>query len=158
MKAWKFNVQNDPNEISRKLDSSLGRTNRFVFKIDSNKKDLVKFKLRKRMLLAFEINSQNNLIVNGKIYKANPENYTNVEISFKLHPLSKLLLYGHIFLGVGLLAGMVLEYSTNSYMFIMGGIILATGVLFGLHLQKEFNKQVQDYKALFSKILEFPAA
>lgn len=154
MKAWNFQVSSDPKEISRKLDSSLGSTNRFVFKANSGKKDLVKFRIRKRMLLAFEINTQNNLIVNGKIFKVNPENKSDVEISFALHPLSKLLLYGHIILGLGFLAAVILKFSTNSYMFILGGILLAIGIIGWLHLQRVFDKQIQEYKTLISEILE----
>lgn len=155
MKAWNFRVIGDPREVSRKLESSLGETNRFVFKMNSDKKDLMNFKIRKRMLLGFEINSQNNLIVKGKIFKGNPEHKTVVKIDFRLHPLSKLLLYGHLILGLGLLAAMVVKFGTNTYMFIAGGILLAVGILFGLHLQKEFGNQIQEYKTLISGILKF---
>ena len=158
MKAWNFQVKNDPKEVSRRLESSLGGTKGFVFKVNSDKKEPVKFKIRKRMLLGFEINTQNNLIVNGKLFPADPENKTDVKIDFRLHPLSKVLLYGHLILGLGLLGGVALEYSSNTYMWIIGGILLATGVFFGLHLKKEFERQVHEYKTLISGILEFTPA
>lgn len=157
MKAWNFQVRNNPKEVSRRLESSLGGTKRFVFKVNSDKEP-VKFKIRKRMLLGFEINTQNNLIVNGKLFPADPENKTDVKIDFRLHPLSKVLLYGHLILGLGLLGGMVLEYSSDTYMWVIGGILLATGVLIGLHLKKEVKKQVQEYKTLISGTLKLEPA
>ena len=158
MKAWNFQVNNDPKEVRRRLESSLGGTKKFVFKVNSDIKEPVKFKIRRRMLLGFEINTQNNLIVNGKLFKVDPENKTDVKIDFQLHPLSKVLLYGHLILGLGLLSGMVLEYSSDTYMWIIGGILLATGILIGFHLKKEVEKQVQEYKILISEILEFAPA
>ncbi|WP_029038196.1 hypothetical protein [Salinimicrobium xinjiangense] len=158
MRIWNFQVSSDPVEVSRRLESAFGGTKRFVFRVNSEKKKPVKFKIRKRMLLGFEINTQNNLIVTGKLFKVDSEDKTDVKIAFMLHPLSKVLLFGHLILGLGLLAGMVLEYSSNAYMWIIGGILLATGLLIGLHLKKEVEKQVQEYKILISGILEYSPA
>ena len=99
MQKWNFKVKSDPKEIGKKLESSLGGTNRFVLSLDKEEINSINFKIRKRLLLAFEINSQNNIIVNGTISKASHNN-TNVEVSFTQHPLSKLLMYGHIVLGL----------------------------------------------------------
>lgn len=155
MKRWNFQVNNSPEEISDKLKSSFGRTQRFAFSIKSDEHPRVKFSLRKRVLLAFEILTQNNLIAVGKIFRTNPGKKTDVEINFRLHPLSKLVLYTHIVLGLGLLAGMIFEKYNDPYTPLIGGTFLAIGILFWLHLQKVFKKHVQEYKTLISEILEF---
>lgn len=154
MNKWNFQVEKSPKEISKILESSLGGGNRYALKMNYDNKNLLKFKIRKRVLLAFEIIAQNNIIVNGKIFKANPQNETNVEISFSLHPLAKLVLYVHIILGLSFLVAMTFKLSSNPYMFLIGAILLAIGILFGLHFQKVFNTHVQEYKLLLSKVLE----
>ncbi len=152
MKDWNFQVKNSPKEISKKLESSLGSANRFVFNMNCDKINIVKFKIRKRLLLPFEINTQNNIIVKGKISKTHTE--TDVEVSFTQHPLSKLLMYGHLILGLGFLATIILEFSNNSYTYLISGILLAIGILLGIHLKKNFDKNVQEYKKLISEILK----
>ncbi len=153
MKEWNFQVKSSPKEVSKKLDSSLGARNLFVLNLSYGKQDSVKFKLRKRVLLAFELISQNNIIVNGKIIKTEAENQTDVKIFFTLHPLSKLLLYSHFVLGLLFLAAMTLQINSSSYNLIIGGLLLIIGVLYKLHLQKVFNKHVQEYKTLISEVL-----
>ncbi|GAA4327312.1 hypothetical protein GCM10023115_24800 [Pontixanthobacter gangjinensis] len=154
MKNWNFQVKNSPEEISEQLKSSLENAKRFAFDMKNNKYNLINFKLRKRLLLPFEINLQNNIIVNGKISKTSSGNETDVEVSFSQHPLSKLIMYGHIILGLGFLAAMVLEYSNNFYTYLIVGILLLIGVLLGSHLKRNFDKNVQEYKKLISEILE----
>ncbi|MGI0105141.1 DUF423 domain-containing protein [Salinimicrobium sp. WS361] len=154
MKDWNFQVNTSPEEISKKLESSLGDRNRFVFKTSREKIDSVKFKIRKRLLLAFEVNVQNNIIVNGTILRREPNTATNVEISFTHHPLAKLLMYGHVILGLGLLAGIIFELNSSSYVYLVVAILLITGILTGMHLKSNFNKNVEDYKKLIGEILE----
>jgi hypothetical protein len=154
MKKWNFSVKNSPEEVSEKLRSVLGRTNRFVFDIKSDKQSPVKFRIRKRVLLAFELLSQNNVIVDGSAFKTDAEKETDLEIAFNLHPVSKLLLLVHLFLGLGFLAGVIFEVSSSSDMAIVGGLLIVTGLLFWLHLQKLFKKHVQEYKILISEILK----
>ena len=154
MKEWNFQVNNSPKGISKKLESSLGGADKFALKTNSDKRNNVKFKLRKRLLLPFEISTQNNIIVNGKLLKTDTDNVTDIKIFFTQHPLTILLIYGHIALGLGFLLGMFLNISSNTYMYLIGGILLAIGVLFKLHYQKDFRKNVQEYKTLISKILE----
>ncbi|TQI71184.1 hypothetical protein JM79_2111 [Gramella sp. Hel_I_59] len=154
MKDWSFQVKNSPLEISKQLKSSLENAKRFAFDMKNNKHNLINFKLRKRLLLPFEINTQNNIIVNGKISKTSSGNETDVEVSFSQHPLSKLLMYGHIILGLGFLAAIILEYSNNFYTYLIAGILLLIGVLLGFHLKRNFDKNVQEYKKLISEILE----
>lgn len=154
MKTWNFQVKNSPKEISEKLQSSLGNANKFVLNLNNDRINPVKFKIRKRLLLAFEINVQNNIIVNGKFLKAASKKGTNVEISFNQHPLAKLLLFGYIILGVGLLAGIILELNNNSTLYITTGVLLIIGFLLAIQLKKNFDKNVQEYKKLISEILE----
>jgi len=90
MKDWSFQVKNSPVEISKHLKSSLESAKRFVFDMN-HKGERVKFRLRKRLLFPFEINTQNNIIVNGKISKTKLGNETDVVVSFSQYPLSKLL-------------------------------------------------------------------
>ena len=154
MKDWNFQVKNSPKEISEKLEFALGGANKFVLNMNYDKIKPAKFKIRKRLLLPFEINTQNNIIVKGEISKNHTGNKTDVEVSFTQHPLSKLLMYGHIILGLGFLAAIILEYSNNTYTYLIAGILIAIGVLLGIHLKKNFDKNVQEYKKLISEILE----
>ena len=154
MKAWKFKVNNSPEELSEKLASSLGAGNRFVLDLDHDKKNLVQFKLRKRMLLAFEIMARNNIIVKGNILKSGSSNQADVEITFTHHTLSKLLIFVHLILGLGFLAALIMETNNSPYMLLAGGILISLGFLLWLHLQKIFEKNVQEYKALLSNVLE----
>ena len=154
MKAWKFKVNNSPKELSEKLASSLGAGNRFVLDLDHDKKNLVQFKLRKRMLLAFEIMARNNIIVKGNILKSGPHNEADVEITFTHHTLSKLLIFVHLILGLGFLAALIMETNSSPYMLLAGGILIGAGFFLWLHLQKIFEKNVQEYKALLSNVLE----
>lgn len=154
MKKWKFQINDSPKEISEKLKSSLGRANRFVLNLNSDKKDMVKFKIRSRILISLENSSSSRIIVKGEMYKAAAGNETDVRISFAPHPLLKLLWFGHLVLGLGLLAGMFLKLNSSLYVIVFGGIFLAIGVFFWLHHQREFGKNVQEYKAMISQILE----
>lgn len=154
MKKWNFQTKSSPKEITERLESSLGRSKMFVLNMNSDKKNLVNFKIRKRVLAAFGTISQDQILVKGRISKGDTSEETGVEISFTQHPILTFLLYGHLILGLGLLAGMFFKISNNSYIFIVGGILLAIGVLFKLHQQREFDKNVQDYKKLISEILE----
>ncbi len=154
MKKWKIQVKNSPKEITEKLESSLGHADRFVLNLKSNKIDIVKFKIHKRILVALENSSQNRIIVNGKISKTDSANETDVEISFTPHPLLKLLWFGTIILGLGFLAGIFLKLNSNSYVIILGGLLLAIGIFLWLHHKKEFGKNVQEYKTMISRILE----
>ena len=152
MQKWNLKVKSDPEEIGKKLESSLGGANKFVLSLEKVQINSINFKIRKRLLLAFEINTQNNIIVNGTISKASHHN-THVEVSFTQHPLSKLLMYGHILLGLGFLAGIVLKLGSNSYMLLVGLILIAIGILLTIHLRKNFDKNIQEYKKLISEIV-----
>lgn len=57
MKAWNFKVKSNPQEISKKLDSALGSVDGLVFNMNHDKNDSVTFKVRKRILYAYQITS-----------------------------------------------------------------------------------------------------
>lgn len=154
MKNWNFKGTSDPKEMGEKLESSLGRVDRFVLNMISEKQNTVRFKIRKRLSLPFELNTQNNIIVKGKILKRDAENETEVAVSFSHHPLAKLLIVGHIILGLSLFAGLFLKFDNNNYMFIVGGILIAIGSLLWIHMRRDFDRNVQEYKKLISGILE----
>ena len=116
--------------------------------------DFVVFKIRTRILIAIDSIIQSRTIVNGRIFKTNKSNETDVEISFSRHPLIKFLWLGHIILGLGFIVGIFLKFNIDPYVIIFGGILLTTGVLLWLHHKKEFDKNVQAYKKMISKMLE----
>jgi hypothetical protein len=86
--------------------------------------------------------------------KREPNTTTNVEISFTHHPLAKLLMYGYLILGLGFLAGIIFELNSSSYAYLAIAILLITGILTGMHLKSNFNKNVEVYKRLIGEILE----
>ena len=59
-----------------------------------------------------------------------------------------------MFLGLGFLIAIVLAISSNVYMIIPGGILLAVGIVTWIAVQKKFEKDIQEYKTLISDILE----
>ena len=44
MKAWNFKVENNPNDISKKLESALGSVKGFVFNIDQSRESSSKLR------------------------------------------------------------------------------------------------------------------
>ncbi len=154
MKKWNFKVKNNIQEIIKKLDSTLGSADGFVFNIDNGKNESVTFKVRKRGLYAFYIMFVNKIIVNGKILKTDTENETNIEISFTQYFLWKFIIFTHIFLGLGFLIVLISGISSSAYMSIYAGIFLAVGIVLWIAVQKKFEKDIQEYKTLISEILE----
>ncbi len=154
MKKWNLKVKSNVQEIIKKLESTLGSFDGFVFNIDNDKNDSVTFKVRKRGLYAFYLMFINKIIVNGKILKTDTENETNIEISFTQYFLWKLVIFTHMFLGLGFLIAILLGISSNVYMFIPGGILLSVGIVLWIGVQKKFKKDIQEYKTLISEILE----
>ena len=154
MKAWNFKVKSNPQEIIKKLDSTLGSVDGFVFNIDNGKNDSVTFKVHKRGLYAFYLMFVNKIIVNGKILKTDTENETNIEIFFTQYFLWKLIIFTHMFLGLGFLIVIISGIGNNAFMYIPGGILLAIGIVLSIAVQKKFEKDIQEYKTLISEILE----
>ncbi len=154
MKTWNFKVNSNPKEISKKLESALGIVDGFVFKINQEKNNSISFKVRKRVLYAWYMAFQNWTIVNGELLKNDTENKTNVEIIFNQHFLIRLIVFTHIFLGLGFLIAIISGTSSNASMYIVGGILLAIGFVLWNAVQKKFRKDIQKYKIIISEILE----
>lgn len=150
MKAWNFKVKSNPQEIIKKLKSALGSVDGFVFNMDHDKNDSVTFKIRKRVLYAYQFILFNQIIVNGKILKTGTENKTDVEISFTQHFLTTL--YVSMYCGFGLFA-IILGISRSATMFIVGGILLVVGIALWIDVQKRFERNVQKYRTLISEIV-----
>ncbi|NAY90410.1 DUF423 domain-containing protein [Muricauda sp. JGD-17] len=154
MKAWNFEVKNNPKEISKKLKSALGPDNGFVFDMENNENNSLTFKVRKRILFVWYMAFQNWTIVNGKLLKVNTENKTNIEIHFNQHFLMSLVIFTHIALGLGLLIAIISGISGSGSIFILGGMILALGIILWIAIQRKFEKDIEEYKSLISGILE----
>ena len=154
MKAWNFKTESNPTDISKKLESKLGLDNGFVFSVDNDKKNSITFKIRKRILYGWYWAYQNWTIINGKLLKIDTEDKTNVEISFNQHFLIRIIMFTHIFLGLGLLIAIISGISNSNSLYIFGGIILVLGVILWVALQRKFEKDTQKYKTLISEILE----
>ena len=154
MKAWNFKTESNPTDISKKLESKLGLDNGFVFSVDNDEKKSITFKIRKQILYGWYWAYQNWTIINGKLLKIDTEDKTNVEISFNQHFLIKLIMFTHIFLGLGLLIGIISGISNSNSLYIFGGIILVLGVFLWVALQRKFERDTQKYKTLISEILE----
>lgn len=150
---WSFKVGSNPREVSKKLQSSFGTVDSLVFNMDSNKNDSMTFKLRKRILYAWYMKYQNWTVANGKLLKRDADN-TNVEISFNQHFLIQAIIFLHLFLGFGLLIGIVSGINTNPYMYIPMFILLFIGAVLWFSMQRKFKKDVQNFKSLISDVLE----
>lgn len=153
MKTWKFKVKSNPNDTSEKLKSALKSVDGFVFNINRDNNNSVTFKVRKRILYAWYMVFQNWTIVNGKLLKVDTEDKTDVEISFDQHFLIKLIVSIHLLLGLGLLVAIISGINSSAYMYIIGGILLALGIILWIGVQKKFEKDTQKYKTLISQIL-----
>jgi len=154
MKNWNFKVKSDIQEILKKLDSTFGSADGFVFNIDKGKNDSVAFKVHKKGLYAFYLMFVNKIIIHGKILKTDTENETNIEISFTQYFLWKLIIFTHMFLGLGFLIAIFSGMNSSASLYILGGILLAIGIVLWIAVQKKFEKDIQEYKTLISKILE----
>jgi len=154
MKSWSFKTENNPNEISEKLKSVLGPANGFVFNIERYDNNSITFKIRKRILYGWYLAFHNWTVINGKLLRIDAEKNTTVKISFTHHFIIKLIIIIHFFLGLVMLISIILRISSNASMYVLGGIILALGIILWIAIQKKFQKDIQKYKSLISEILE----
>lgn len=152
MKVWNLKVKSDSQDIIKKLNSAFGSGNGFVLDLDSDNYNSVTFKVRKRILYAFQTVLRNHIIAKGKIRSTETENETDVEISFKQHFLNKLEV--SVFLFLGLLAIIFGIFKSNPTASISGGILIGVGIVLLVFVQKQFSKNIQEYKNLFSEVLE----
>jgi len=155
MEKWNFKVKSNVQEIIKKLEASFGSVDGFDFNIDKSKNESVTFKVNKRGLYAFYLMFVNKIIVKGKILKTDTENETNIEISFAQYFLWKLVIFTHIFLGLGFLIVLISGIRSSAYMLIPAGIFLVVGIVLSIAVQKKFEKDIQEYKTLISEILAY---
>lgn len=149
MKKWKLKVKNSPQAISKSLESIDG----LVFNAHPDKKNSIKFKMRKRILYAWYLIYDNSIVVNGKLSKTDTENVTDIDILFNQHVLWKLVIFLHFFLGLGFLFALIVRKGGNAFTYLMGAIILALGILLWAKVQKKYKRNIQEYKTLISKTL-----
>jgi hypothetical protein len=154
MKAWIFEVESNPTDIIKKLESTLGLNSGFDFSVDTHKNNSITFKTRKRILYVWYWAFQNWTIINGKLLKIDTKKKTNVEIYFNQHFLIKLITFTNIVLGLGLLISIISGIINSNSQYIFGGIILALGIFLWIAMQRKFEKDTQKYKSLISEILE----
>ena len=148
MKKWKLKVKNNPQEISNRLESIDG----LVFNAHPDRKNSIKFEMRKRILYAWYLFYDNSIIVNGKLSKTDTENETDMEILFNQHLLWKSVIFLHFFLGFGFLIAIIIKYS-NVYSYLFGALISVLGILLWVKVKKKYERNIQEYKTLISKSL-----
>jgi hypothetical protein len=154
MKTWNFKVKSNPQEIIGKLNSTLGPDHGFVFKIVNSKDDFVKFKIRKRIAFLHQIMQQNRIVVNGKIFKTDTANETNVDFYFTNHFMITYAIAEHLLFFIGGLILIIYGLSIDAFIYaLFGGALLAIYIVLLIALQKKFKKYIQEYKTLISEIL-----
>lgn len=149
MKNWNFKVQSSPQEIIEKLESALKSAGGFVFNVD---KDSVLFNIRKRIKYPDQILHRNRVVAKGKILNTNADNETDVEINFTQHFFMKMTVLSVVIFGLSVIA-IISKISSGATMYIVGGIVLAIGIVLWMALQKKFERDIQKYKTLISDIL-----
>ncbi len=154
MKAWRFTLKSSPKEISEKLQSELNSIGGFVFNLNPEKNNSVTFKVRKRILYAWYMAFQNWTVVKGELLKNDTEYKTNVEITFNQHFFIRLIILTHIILILGFLIAIFSGINNNATMYILGGTLLALGIVLWIALQRKFEKDTRKYKSLITDILE----
>lgn len=153
MKAWNFKVKSNPQELSQKLNAAFGSGHGFVFKTDRGTNDSFAFNVRKRDI--FLSIHHNNIVASGKALKTGHKNEFDVAISFKQHFSITLYESAYLVMGLlGIISGVI--YGTNMYWF--GGLLFAIGIAVLFDGKKRFKKNIQEYKALISEVLELKAA
>jgi hypothetical protein len=150
MKAWEFKVNSNLQLITKKLGSAFETNKGFEFKMDDSQNESVTFKVRKRILYAYQIILRNHIIVCGKIRSTETENESNVEVSFNQHFFT--VFYVYLFLTLGLFT-IIFGITGSSDLYLPGGFFLAIGVSFWIGLQKKFKRDIQKYKTLISDVL-----
>lgn len=154
MKTWKFKLKNSPKEISTKLESELKSIGGFVFNMNLINNKSVTFKVRKRILYAWYMAFQNWTVVKGKLLKNDIENETNVEITFNQHFFIRLIIFAHIVLVLGFLIALITGINVNITQYILGGTLLALGIVLWIAIQRKIEKDIQKYKSLITDIFE----
>lgn len=151
MKNWSFKINKEPQQIIEQLKSEISKSAAFTLNINEKENEVLSFNLRKRIQFGEQILHRNLVIVTGKIYRIDKENFSEVEIVFKENLLvifSKIILFG-----LGLIA--ILTGLLNSNSFIIPGIIfLAIWVVLWFSSNKKFKDNSEKYRVLISELLE----
>ncbi|WAC01390.1 DUF423 domain-containing protein [Lacinutrix neustonica] len=154
MKKWNFKSKSNPKVISKRLEAAVGPVNGFVFNMNHEKNNSITFKMRKRILYAWYLFFLNSIVVHGKLSQTDIENETDVEISFNQHFLWKLVIITNIIAGFSILIAVFSRENSSVYMYLIGAILLAIGLLLWIRVQKKYERNIQEYKTLISEILE----
>ncbi|WP_242204186.1 DUF423 domain-containing protein [Aestuariivivens insulae] len=111
--------------------------------------------MRKRITYPFYLFFHNSIVVNGTLSKTDIENETNIEIYFRQHLLWKSVIFSSMISGLSILIAVIsgVDYS-GPFMFLTGTTILAIGIILWLTIYQKYERNIQEYKAMFSKILE----
>ena len=153
MKNWSFKIKDNPISIMESLKSSLKPINDFSFNIESENKSVINFKMRKRIMYAWYLIYQNNLIVDGKLLNNGSSNETEVQVSFQQHILWKIIIGMDILLGIGLLAVLFSGKIQGISVYLLGIGVFVAEVFLLIHLRKKYERNIQEYKNLISDIL-----
>ena len=147
MKNWNFKLKNRPKEIIKKLESELNSIGGFSF----NNKNATTFNFRKRILYPWYYVFQNWTVVNGELTENNVEHNTEVKISFNQHFLIMLIIFTHLILGLGLILGLFLSTKNEPLTYILGGLVMAFGIIIWISANRKFKKDTEKYKVLITK-------
>lgn len=147
MKNWNFKLKKRPKEIIEELTSKLNTIGGFSF----NNENTNTFNFRKRILYPWYYAFQNWTVVKGKLVENNVENTTEVKISFKQHFLIILIIFTHLILGLGLILGLFLGTNNQPLTYILGGLIIAFGIIIWITATRKFQKDSEKYKVLITE-------
>ncbi|MEL0649934.1 DUF423 domain-containing protein [Algibacter sp. TI.3.09] len=153
MKKWNFKLNSNLKAVSKNIESSLGTVKGLVFNMNHDKNDSITFKMRKRILYAWYLFYINTVIVQGKLSKTAIENETDVEISFNQHFLWKLVIFTDMFVGLAMLITLFSGENSSPYLYLMAVAILAVGVILWIRIQKKYERNMNEYKTMISKVL-----
>lgn len=146
MKNWNFKLKKRPKEVIEKLTSELNSIGGFSF----NNKNTNTFSFRKRILYPWYYAFQNWTVVNGELVENNVENITEVKISFKQHFLIILIIFTHLILGLGLILGLFLATNNQPLTYILGGLVIAFGIIIWIMATRKFKNDSEKYKVLIT--------
>lgn len=144
MKSWNFKLKKRPKEVIEKLTSELNSIGGFSF----NNKNTNTFSFRKRILYPWYYAFQNWTVVNGELVENNVENITEVKISFKQH---FLIIFTHLILGLGLILGLFIATNNQPLTYILGGLVIAFGIIIWITATRQFKNDSEKYKVLITK-------
>jgi hypothetical protein len=84
--------------------------------------------------------------------KNETEEKTKVEITFNQHFLIKLIIITHLVLILAFLIAVFSGMTANASTYILGGTLLAIGIILWVAIKRKFQKDIQKYKLLITEI------